>query len=153
MGLRKSHLHNYPARVSTGLFILNSGINKIQGDDELAERVHSTAITAYPMLEDVPASTFVKVLGACEVSLGAALLMPFVPDRTAGKLMIPFAAGLLGLYLKIPGMRREGGLRPTTQGTSFAKDAWLMGIALSLALTRRPTKKMKIVEAQPVSTL
>ena len=45
-----------------------------------------------------------------------------------------FSAGLLGLYLRIPGMRQNRSLRPTAQGTPLAKDAWLLGIGLSFVL-------------------
>ena len=34
-----------------------------------------------------------------------------------------FALGTLGLYLRIPGMREEGSLRPTLAGHPLAKDA------------------------------
>jgi hypothetical protein len=43
-----------------------------------------------------------------------------------------FAVGTLVLYLRTPGMRREGGLRPTEQGTVLAKDVWMLGLSGSL---------------------
>ena len=52
----------------------------------------------------------------------------------AGLGLAGFSAGLLGLYLRIPGMRQNGSLRPTPQGTPLAKDAWLLGIGLSFVL-------------------
>jgi hypothetical protein len=36
------------------------------------------------------------------------------------------------LYLRTPGMRDEGSLRPTQQGIPLAKDAWMVGIGLAL---------------------
>ncbi len=36
------------------------------------------------------------------------------------------------MYLKTPGMRREGSVRPSQQGTALAKDVWLLGIGLTL---------------------
>jgi hypothetical protein len=45
-----------------------------------------------------------------------------------------FSAGLVGLYLKVPGMRQEGSLKPTEEGTAIAKDVWLLGAGLSLLL-------------------
>ena len=43
-----------------------------------------------------------------------------------------FALGTLGLYLRTPGMRQDGSLRPTQQGIPLAKDAWMVGIGLAL---------------------
>ena len=45
-----------------------------------------------------------------------------------------FALGTLGLYLRTPGMRQEGSLRPTQQGIPLAKDAWMVGIGLALMI-------------------
>jgi hypothetical protein len=42
------------------------------------------------------------------------------------------STGLLGLYLRTPGMRQEGSIRPTEQGLVLAKDVWLLGIGASL---------------------
>jgi hypothetical protein len=43
-------------------------------------------------------------------------------------------SGLLGLYLRTPGMRREGSLRPTEQGIPLSKDVWLAAIGASLVI-------------------
>jgi hypothetical protein len=64
--------------------------------------------------------------------LGAALLLPIVPAVVAGAGLVGFAGGLLGLYLRTPGMHQ--GLRPTQQGTPIAKDVWLLGIGAALVL-------------------
>ncbi|MCU1649843.1 MAG: rane protein, partial [Pseudonocardia sp.] len=40
------------------------------------------------------------------------------------------SAGLLGMYLRTPGMRQKGSLRPTEQGLALAQDAWMLGIGL-----------------------
>jgi len=55
-----------------------------------------------------------------------------VPGKVAGAGLTAFAAGLLGLYLRTPGMR------PTQQGTAIAKDVWLLGIGLGLLAQRCP---------------
>jgi hypothetical protein len=68
------------------------------------------------------------------LGVGAALLLPFVPPAWAGAALTAFSSGLVGLYLRIPGMHREGDLRPTQEGTPIAKDIWLVGIGLSLML-------------------
>jgi hypothetical protein len=45
-----------------------------------------------------------------------------------------FALGTLGLYLRTPGLRKEGSLRPTEQGVPVSKDIWLVGIGLALVI-------------------
>jgi hypothetical protein len=73
--------------------------------------------------------------------LGSALLVPIVPAAVAGAGLAAFSGGLLSLYAKTPGMRREHSPFPTQQGTDLAKDAWMTGIGLSLLiddLTDRP---------------
>ena len=131
---RRSHL---AARALTGAFILHTGIEKWRGDRETAERTHGMATTAYPFLGDVEPPRFLKLLAAGEVATGVALLAPVVPDRVAGVALTGFAASLLGLYFRVPGMHREGSLAPTPQGMAIAKDAWLLGIGLDLLTSRR----------------
>ena len=92
------------------------------------------ATAAYPLLVKLDAQAFARLLGAGELTLGASLLLPIVPTALAGLGLASFSAGLLGLYLRIPGMRQDGSLRPTQQGTPLAKDAWLLGIGLSFVL-------------------
>jgi hypothetical protein len=62
------------------------------------------------------------------------VLLPFVPAGVAGAALTVFSAGLIGLYLRTPGMRREGSLRPTEQGIPLAKDVWLAAIGASLTI-------------------
>jgi hypothetical protein len=73
-------------------------------------------------------------LASASSPFGASLLLPIVPTALAGLGLAGFSTGLLGLYLRIPGMRQNGSLRPTAQGTPLAKDAWLLGIGLSFVL-------------------
>jgi DoxX len=134
-------LRHLPGRLTTGVFILNAGLGKLSSDAERAKGVHGMAANVYPALGNVDPETFTKLLGASEVALGGALLLPFVPSRLAGLGLAAFSAGLMGLYLKTPGMREEGSLRPSQQGTALAKDIWMLGIAFSLILDSRVTKK------------
>jgi len=60
--------------------------------------------------------------------------LPFVPAGVAGVALTAFSAGLLGLYLRTPGMRHEGSLRPTEQGIPLSKDVWLVAIGASLVI-------------------
>ena len=85
------------------------------------------------------------------LALGGALLFPVIGDGLAGLSLATFAGSLLGLYLRTPGMRTEGGIRPTQQGTPIAKDVWLLGIGLSLmADSARPSRRRSRKERRPV---
>ncbi len=126
-----SHL---PLRVATGAFILNSGLSKRTLEGEAAEGLHGFAAGAIPLVGRIPPERFAKLLSAGEVALGTALLLPFVPSAVAGAGLAAFSAGLLQLYLRTPGMRKDGSLRPTQQGISLAKDVWLFGSGLTLLI-------------------
>jgi hypothetical protein len=121
-----------PLRAATGAFILNSGLTKLRGGQEAAEGVHGFATTAYPTFKRLRPEQFAKLLAAGEIALGTALLAPIVPAALAGAGLTAFSTGLLGLYLKVPGLRQEGSLKPTQDGIAIAKDSWLLAIGLSL---------------------
>lgn len=139
----RTKLRHLPTRLATGAFILNAGLGKLSADEERAKQLHGLAANAYPAIEKLEADTFTKVLGATEVALGAVLILPFVPSRLAGLGLGAFSAGLLGLYLRTPGFRQDGSLRPSPDGTAVAKDVWMAGIALSLILDSRITTHHK----------
>ena len=128
-------LSEIPPRISAGAFILNSGLGKRAANEEAAAGMHGFAAGTYPFLKSIPPQQFVQGLATAEIVVGAALLTPFVPTFVAGAVLTGFSGGLLGLYLKTPGMRKEGSLAPTEQGLSVAKDVWLLGIGVGL-LTR-----------------
>jgi hypothetical protein len=134
-----------PTRIATGAYILNSGISKLDADAEMAKRLHSTAAGAYPMFQDMDPQFFTKLLAVGEIVLGAALLLPIVPSRVAGLGLGAFSGGLVGLYMKTPGMREQDSIRPSQDGMALAKDSWLLGIALSLVMDRqgRSSRKRK----------
>jgi len=144
--VRISHL---PLRVTTGAFILNSGLGKRGLDGESAAGLQGMAVGAIPQLGKVASTTFAKGLSAGEMALGAALLTPFVSPVLAGAGLTAFGAGLVQLYLKTPGMREEGTVKPTQAGTGLAKDIWMVGIGLTLLLdglndgARKSAKKAK----------
>ncbi|MEV4318671.1 hypothetical protein [Actinocrispum sp. NPDC049592] len=125
-------LRQLPLRLTAGAYILNSGLSKRQADELSAKHLQQMASTAYPAMARMEPARFAALLSTAEVVLGSALLVPFVPGRVAGAGLTAFAAGLLGLYLRIPGLREKGGLRPTEQGMALAKDVWLLGMGLSL---------------------
>ena len=119
-------------RISAGAFILNSGLGKRGADEAAAAGLHGFAAGTYPFLKDMDPKQFARTLSTAEIAIGAALLTPFVPTAVAGAALTAFSGGLLGLYLKTPGMRKEGSLAPTEQGLSIAKDSWLLGIGIGL---------------------
>ena len=129
-------LSNMPLRAITGAYILNSGLTKLKGSQEAAEGVHGFATTAYPGFKRLRPEQFTKLLAAGEITLGTALLTPFVSSTLVGAGLTAFSAGLLGLYLKVPGMRQQGSIRPTEDGLALSKDSWLLGIGLSLLTDR-----------------
>jgi hypothetical protein len=133
MRLRVKARH-IPVRLSSGTFILNSGLEKRTADEQTAAQIHGFASAAYPMLKSIDPASFVKLLSAGEIALGAALLLPVVPTLLAGLGLTAFSAGLVGLYFRVPGLRREGSLSPTEAGLPIAKDVWLLGSGLGLVL-------------------
>ena len=127
-------------RVSAGVFILNSGLGKRGADQATAEGLHGFASGTYPFLAKLEPKQFASLLSTSEIAIGALLLAPFVPTAVAGAVLTGFSGGLLGLYLKTPGMRKPGSLAPTQQGLAIAKDSWLLGIGIGL-LTRGTVDK------------
>jgi hypothetical protein len=131
MSFRLWHL---PLRAASGAYILNSGLTKRDAPPEVAEDLHGFASSAYPQVADVPPDTFARGLSMAEMAVGGLLLAPIVPTGLAGLALTGFSSGLLGLYLKTPGLTEEGSVRPSQQGVPIAKDVWLLGIGLALLL-------------------
>ncbi len=127
-------LRHVPSRVATGAFILNSGLNKRNADAGTAAGMHGMAAGTYPFLGKLEPQTFTKLLSAGEMALGAALLFPMVPTGLAGAGLAAFSGGLVGLYLKTPGMRENGSIKPTSDGIGIAKDVWMLGIGLGFVI-------------------
>ncbi|MET8086088.1 hypothetical protein [Micromonospora sp. NPDC005237] len=123
-----------PLRASIGAYILNSGLGKRNLEGEAAQAMHGMAVAAMPQLGQMEPPRFAKLLSYSEIALGAALLTPFVPAPLVGLGLTAFGAGLVQLYLKTPGMREPGSVRPTQQGAGLAKDIWLVGAGLTLVL-------------------
>ncbi|WP_406458161.1 hypothetical protein OG782_35415 [Streptomyces sp. NBC_00876] len=123
-------LRDIPPRLATGAFILNSGVGKLKADEATAQALHGMACTAYPFLKKIEPDSFTRLLAWSEIAVGSTLLAPFVPTRLAGLALTGFSGGLLGLYLRVPGMREPGSLRPSQNGVPLAKDSWMFGIGL-----------------------
>lgn len=129
------NLTHLPLRAATGAFILNSGLGKLRADEPTAEGLHGMAANAYPQLASMKPKDFTRLLAVGEVAIGGALLAPMVPSVVAGGALTGFGAGLVGLYLKTPGMTQPDGIRPTQEGTGLAKDVWLLGAGATLTLS------------------
>jgi hypothetical protein len=141
-------LAHIPLRVATGAFILNSGLSKQGLEGQAAEGLHGMAANAMPALNKIPPEQFGRILSTGEIALGAALLIPFVPSALVGAALIGFSAGLVQLYLKTPGMRQEGSIKPTQEGLGLAKDVWLLGAGMTLVLDGWPKRaRLQSLEA------
>jgi hypothetical protein len=119
-------------RVSAGAYFLNSGLSKRNADEATAAGVHGFAAGTYPFLKSMEPQQFVTALSTAEIAVGGLLLAPFVPTAVAGLALTAFSGGLIGLYLRTPGMRKPGSLAPTQEGLVLAKDTWLVGIGIGL---------------------
>jgi hypothetical protein len=82
---RRVRLRQLPERLSTGVFIVNSGLSKRHAEDDTAAALHGMAATAYPFLRSMPPQRFVCLVCAGERALGTALLLPVVPTVVAGR--------------------------------------------------------------------
>ena len=134
-------LRRAPLRLATGAFLLSSGLDKQDADQETAAQLHGFAGGTYPFLKQVEPTSFVRLLSTAEIGLGAALLLPVVPAAVAGAALTGFSAGLLGLYLRTPGMRRgPRDLRSTPQGLPLSKDVWMLGTGLALVIDALTSK-------------
>lgn len=129
--MRISHL---PLRLTTGAFILNSGLAKRGLDAASAAGMQGMATSVVPKAGSMPPEQFGKVLSTGEMALGAALLLPFVSPLKAGLALTAFSGGMLQMYRKTPGMTEADGIRPTPAGTALAKDVWMLGAGLALVL-------------------
>jgi hypothetical protein len=136
--MRLSHI---PLRLSTGAFILNAGWGKHDIDKDKAAGLQTMAARVSPPVDRMDATRFGKLLSYAEMTLGAALLIPFVPSRVAGIGLGIFSGSLFTLYLRTPGMTLNDGIRPSPQGTALAKDIWMLGIAAALILDRKAQAK------------
>ncbi len=129
--MRPSHA---PLRLTTGAFILNSGLGKRGIDGESAAGLQGMAAGVIPQLGTVSPKTFAAGLSTGEIALGAALLAPMVSPVVAGAALTAFGAGLVRLYWVTPGMHEEGSPKPTMAGIGLAKDVWLVGAGLTLLM-------------------
>lgn len=129
-----------PGRLATGAFIAHAGWDKWHGSPEQATGIHGMAAGAFPFLEPIPPTTFLKLLAAGEMATGVVLLNPLASTGTAGVALTGFSGSLLTMYWRTPSMHKPGSIWPTQAGTAISKDVWMLGIGLGLlvdALTSR----------------
>lgn len=140
-------LRRAPGRIVTGVFILNSGLDKFKGDEQTAIGIHGLATGAYPFLTKLPPTLFLKLVAIGEVAIGGALLFPLVPAGLAGLALTGFAGVMVGLYARTPGIH-DSKLRPTQADTGLSKDVWMAGIGVGLmidaALNESPVTKTEL---------
>jgi uncharacterized membrane protein YphA (DoxX/SURF4 family) len=125
-------LRRAPLRLATGAYLLNSGVGKLNADDETAKSLHGMASGTYPVLGKLEPKVFARTLAVGEIAVGTTLLLPIVPPFIAGAALAGFSGALLNMYWHTPGMHYEGSLRLTPQGTAISKDVWMLGIGLAL---------------------
>ena len=118
-----------PGRLATGAFILHSGLEKWHGDAEHAKASHGMAAGAFPLLKQLAPARFFRLLAASEIGVGAALLVPAVPNAVA---VVGFSGSLIAMYWRTPALRRPGSIWPTPAGIGVSKDVWMLGIGLGL---------------------
>jgi uncharacterized membrane protein YphA (DoxX/SURF4 family) len=123
-----------PARIATGAYILHAGLEKWRGDETRAKALHGAASGAFPVLQNIPPTRFLRLLAASEIAVGTALLVPVVPNALAGAALTGFSGSLLTMYARTPAMRKPGSIWPSQGGTAVSKDVWMLGIGLGLML-------------------
>jgi uncharacterized membrane protein YphA (DoxX/SURF4 family) len=129
-----ANLRRAPLRLSTGAFVINSGIGTFNADDDTTKRLQTNAARLVPQVEKMDPRTFAKLLAAGEVTLGTALVLPIVPAAVAGLGLSAFAASLLATQRPTNGQHADGQNEPPAQATATATDAWMLGAGLSLLL-------------------
>jgi len=136
-------LRNVPLRLVTGAYIAHTGWEKWHGSEDQAAGIHGMATGAYPVFAGMKSTDFLRLLSVGELATGALLLAPFVPTAVAGAALTGFSGALVGMYLRTPALRKPGSIWPTQKGVAVSKDAWMLGIGLSLlvdAASRRRSR-------------
>ena len=121
-----------PARIATGGYILHSGLDKWRTDETRATALHGIAAGAFPVLNRIPPTRFLRLLAASEIVIGTALLTPIVPNALAGAALTGFSGSLVTMYARTPALRKPGSIWPSQAGVAVSKDIWMLGIGLGL---------------------
>lgn len=129
-------LSNAILRGITGAFVLNSGLGKRNMPTEAAAGLQGFAATGIPAVTKMSPDAFGKFVAYSEVGVGAALLTPVVSNKVAGAALGGFTAGLLSMYFRNPAMTKSDGIRPSQEGLSLSKDAFMAAIAGALVTAK-----------------
>ena len=121
-----------PGRITTGAYILHSGLDKWRADGTRATALHGMAARAFPVLNRIRPARFLRLLAASEIAVGMALLAPIVPNALAGAALTGFSGSLVTMYARTPALRRPGSIWPSQAGVAVSKDIWMLGIGLGL---------------------
>jgi hypothetical protein len=124
-----------PSRLATGGYVLHTGVSKWNETPETAAAVHGAAVTAFPLLTEIPPEKFLRMLAVSEIATGTALLLPLIPSKLAGLALVGFSGSLLAMYWRTPGMHKPGSIWPTPKGVAISKDVWMLGIGVSLLMS------------------
>ena len=114
------------------MFFVHTALAKRELDEKGAKGLHRFASAAYPVLRAVSPTTFVRGMTIAESALAASLLVPVVPAPIGAAGLTVFGSALMGTYARVPGLRREGSVRPSEIGLSLAKDTWMVAAGLAL---------------------
>jgi hypothetical protein len=122
-------------RTATGAFILDSGLSKrnLEGEAGRADAWLGIGGHSRPRPDQGAGARPVAVRHG-DGRLGRRSWCRWCPSSVVLVGLVAFSVGLLTLYLKTPGMRQEGSIRPIQQGTGLAKDVGLLGTGLTLLL-------------------
>lgn len=90
------------------------------------------AVGAYPFLQRVSPTTFLKALAIAEMGLGVALLAPFVPNRLAGASLTAFLRGAPHNVPTDAEPAPAGERLADAGGIGMSKDVWMLGVGIGL---------------------
>lgn len=141
----------WPIRLVFGAFFAHVALTHRQLDEKEAKALHRFACTGYPFLKPLHPQMFTGGMVVSETAVATALLVPWVPPVVGGAALTAFGTGLMGVYARAPGLRREHSVRPTEFGLAIAKDSWMVAAGLSILLdaflgrwTRRRTESQAL---------
>ena len=124
----------WPLRLAFGAFFAHVALTHRNLDEKAAKGLHRFAQAGYPFLDKVSPDLFAKGMLTGETVVATTLLVPVLPPVIGATALTAFGSGLMGVYLRAPGMRRENSIRPSDIGMSMAKDSWMVAAGLSFFL-------------------
>jgi hypothetical protein len=130
----RRRIANQPIRLVAGASMVNAGMEKLNADYTPILAVPETADGVGPPLVRTPTGPFVKLLGAAEVGIGAALVLPLLSDVLVGLFLTAFVGA------KFLARRQNEGVGQPPQATTrpnLVKETWLFGIGVTLLATGR----------------